>query len=936
MPGRQSHGTLLLRKTKSRNNVKSKSLNAHSIASQISQENIKIRQHRLGILEEGIKQVKRPRDGAQSLNDDLEESAVNKRRKGPNEVRFDDLDEGSDSEGNKWKIGHVHSDDDSELDSDAAFGESDEERFEGFTFSGSDKKLRKKTPRQSKNGSNKGSSLYSSDESEASNLGEDAVDLATILDNDVSSSEGEILEEHQSEEIMSDSADMDDDSNGNSDDDDLEISSSEEDNDDDETTDPAKLAALQNLISNISQTSESNLHSKKTSTEVYASNSPSNFGLTLNNKITLEDLGLPTVQDPYINKSLRILDTTNKKSNGKLEVPLERRQQDRLDRDAAYKKSKDTLDRWVDTVKHNRRADHIVFPIPDHGLASAKSNNELAPVITSKPYNELEAAIQSILEESGLALKDGKNDEDQIRELEEIKLKESSSDVKLKRDQLRMARELLFYEETRLKRIKKIKSKSYRKVHRKQRDKIARLEQQALIEDGVLPSEDEIESHDRRRAEERMKSRHKSSRWTKAMKETGRTLWDKDVRSEITEMALREDELRKRVEGKIVRKEFQDSDITEDSDDDESEMEGPSGKWQKLEKLNGKIEINSMDNSFPGARLANMKFMQKAELAQKKQNDALIEGMKRELTGEPPIETSEDEEGDIGRRVFGQYDKTNAKSQGPDYTFDPKEANLVDDEVVKSLPANDKAKYFNKALKEDIRKVNKDTQLNPDGGAWSTALLKSQVDLESVAQKRAEKRSVNLEELDLSKAEIISKKNNNSKKKHRIGISDDSDSDSEKSILLTHDQDLIKRAFGGADVDNEFKEAKKRTILDEGDKIIDHTLPGWGNWIGDGISKKELKRNKNRFLSTSEGVQAHKRKDANLERVIINEKKIKKNDKYLASNLPHPFETRRQYERSLRIPIGPEWTTKKTFQSTTKPRILIKQGIISPISKPII
>lgn len=60
------------------------------------------------------------------------------------------------------------------------------------------------------------------------------------------------------------------------------------------------------------------------------------------------------------------------------------------------------------------------------------------------------------------------------------------------------------------------------------------------------------------------------------------------------------------------------------------------------------------------------------------------------------------------------------------------------------------------------------------------------------------------------------------------------------------------------------------------------------------------------------------------------------NSKYLATNLPHPFETRKQYERSLHLPVGPEWTTKETFQDATKPRILIKQGIIAPMSKPLL
>jgi U3 small nucleolar RNA-associated protein 14 len=105
------------------------------------------------------------------------------------------------------------------------------------------------------------------------------------------------------------------------------------------------------------------------------------------------------------------------------------------------------------------------------------------------------------------------------------------------------------------------------------------------------------------------------------------------------------------------------------------------------------------------------------------------------------------------------------------------------------------------------------------------------------------------------------------------------------------------------------------------------------------------------------GVRPEKRKDAKLDKVIINQKKIKKNTKYLATQLPFPFETKasfddqiatlchtlivpsvsqEQYERSLRLPKGPEWTTKSAFQDATTPRVLVKQGIIKPMKKPLV
>jgi U3 small nucleolar RNA-associated protein 14 len=61
----------------------------------------------------------------------------------------------------------------------------------------------------------------------------------------------------------------------------------------------------------------------------------------------------------------------------------------------------------------------------------------------------------------------------------------------------------------------------------------------------------------------------------------------------------------------------------------------------------------------------------------------------------------------------------------------------------------------------------------------------------------------------------------------------------------------------------------------------------------------------------------------------------KQNTKYNLETLPHPFETRAQYERSLRIPIGPEWTSRTSFQDTTKPRVIVKKGmVVEPMKAP--
>merc|ERR1712093_326169 len=142
MAGRQSHGRAPDKKPKAaKNNSKKRSLDAFAIASHENPDRMKVRQSRLGAQEGGSSRPnknKRRRDEDDEDEEEEEEDLSTKKRKKVQKGRFDelDVDEGSDSEGNEWKMGQVDSDDDSDLDSDEAFGESDEERFEGFAFSG--------------------------------------------------------------------------------------------------------------------------------------------------------------------------------------------------------------------------------------------------------------------------------------------------------------------------------------------------------------------------------------------------------------------------------------------------------------------------------------------------------------------------------------------------------------------------------------------------------------------------------------------------------------------------------------------------------------------------------------------------------------------------------------------------------------------------------
>ncbi|KAL4989565.1 small-subunit processome [Aspergillus falconensis] len=677
---------------------------------------------------------------------------------------------------------------------------------------------------------------------------------------------------------------------------------------------------------------------------------PSEFGVSSTRKLTVADL-LPSVTDSRLKNSLKHVDSaiseqkTSSGVPGKLDAPLAKRQQDRLDREAAYEKSKETLGRWIETVKANRRAEHLMFPLPD---PDAQVVHRIGVI---KPQTGLESTIQDILVESGLTDKQGKSAEDQVQEFEELQARKLPiEEIRARRAELRKHRDLMFREEVRAKRIKKIKSKSYRRVHRKEQERMEQKERQALLDAGIDPDEQDREKNERLRAEARMGSKHKESKWAKSLKQTGRTAWDEDARHGALELAQREEELRQRIEGKRVTR--GDDDYLGSSSESESEAENPweeqdsdSEKRKLLKKLNKLEGYEAADEEIKGphAKLLSMKFMQNADAARKAANDAEIRRLNRELQGQESQSEAESEE---GRRKFGVADKKAEKDKGKKQLSrnefeealgsdeeserdDEQEPKAATTKTKTTAKANDKPRAPPKP--EPIPQESDAEEENP----WL---------MPTSGEKRRSKTDEAQQTIDItpdakpaksSKKSVAPKPKATPAPQQSTTQDEDTSDDEAKVPVLLKNHDLVKRAFAGDEVVQEFEQEKLDTIEDEGDKVIDETLPGWGSWTGDGVSRKEKKRQK-RVLTKVEGVKPENRKDAKLSRVIINEKRVKKNNKYLATQLPHPFESKQQYERSLRVPIGPEWSTKETFQSSTKPRVMIKQGVIKPMEKPMV
>ena len=975
MSGRKSRGPAAQKVPKAKRSNPERALNAFAIAEDEGVAASKSGKSQIGDSEAEV--AKRRREDLLAEDAEEEDAPISKRlRRGSFDKYGNEIEGGSDSDGNEWVFGAVASDDDSSIDSDEAMGDH-EQKASHPGHRGSEPSMTTNIQahpednevdlREDEDGD------YGFDE-ERVDFAANAVDLTTAFDD----SSDEEPDQRQNKiirgfDVRSTSFKQQDDSD--------EMQSIGLSGSDVEEQDEGDFAALQSFVTSLDGSKKSDKASKSQIDLSQEATISSEYGYKPREKLTLADL-LPTITDSTARRSLKMTADNGRKPAdsrkgglGLLPTPMPKRQKDRLDRVVATEKSKETLDRWVDTVKHNRRAEHLMFPLLDPDAESAKNRKRLWPITKSRVVSNLESTIQTILVESGLGV-DGKSQDEQIQDFEELAAnKMPIEEVKARRADLRRARELLFREEIRARRIKKIKSKSYRRVHRKERERNLLREKEALTAAGVEPSEDEQERLDRQRAEARMGQRHRQSRWAKSIKDTGRAAWDDEAREGIADMARRDEELRRRMRGKNAKGEGLGGSDSESSDDPTSDEDEEAFATRMRSKLD---KVESVHDEAPGNRLLSMKFMQNAEATRKAQNDAAVEELRRELDGQKSGDKSDDDDEGLGRRRYGPHKTaTTTSSHEESYANEFEERLGSDEEDSVSLAKGSEgsedgsveifvreqarntassAKALGRNQRKNSHKLGDkpETQLKPN--PWL-----------SVPRKASKTKPAAEDSIIISTTPRLSTKSQPSSISMQVDTREDApirpnqgDEESDASFSgfsppppqssLTNNQSLIRQAFAADDVLAEDTFAAEKAALaaeEEPSKLTSNALPGWGTWVGPGLSRREIRAAKRasgpngvsngstQLSKSSEGVPVEKRKDQKLQKVIISERRVPKNAKYLATQLPHPFENRSMYERSLRLPCGPEFTTKETFQAMTKPRVLMKPGVIAPMRRPL-
>ncbi|CAG8467183.1 1318_t:CDS:2 [Acaulospora colombiana] len=924
--------------------------------------------------------------------------------------------------------------DDEEIDSDEAFNKSDEERFDHFIFRGTNKKADKRQRLNRKIDLNEEDNYENStdDESEDTENSSDN-DINEERENDVIPDEGvkerrrvvrfddEDNEATSLDENFFDLIDVGREMNVNifgdeSDEETMDLAEDDESVDEERefNDDESKVEKLDSFIESLDKKRKRIDHTGsiekrkrliKERTEAYEEseyNLTTRESINSKKKIDFQDL-LVTVQEETgfsgLKQKLASLESGGNKGNYKepLSAPLPQRTLNKLNRQAAYDETKKDISKWEPIVKHNREAEHLVFPLnpnPQH----QPTNNTLAG--TFQPSTTLEKEVDSILIESGIKEKD-------LQQYEELQLnKLSVEEVAERRKELRRMRELMFREEIKAKRIAKIKSKTYRKIRKKEKEK-NKLKLDELIELDPEAARKEKIRLETSRAQERMTLKHKNtSKWAKqALKHSNH---DQESRQAIAEQLQRHEELKRKIHDL-----GSDEESYETSSDEciDQEVDINAIKDKAFGEL---AQLETKDSEVHPKGIMGMKFMRDAMERDRNKTKGLIDDFTEDLENLSNEDDSEknDEKNEkdtkkysvvhvgnnIGRMIFGigsekkslnknseeQFNEQVSFEQEakirtlPKSTFDPK-SDRENGQVTTSAESNNVSEQQIKSQGETnvLQKDNSDEEnpwLQVDSSRVSTPSKKKNKGFDLKESNKSDKLVSKLKklkekskkdddvEIDMDKVltinstvKIIGRKKKKkeegvlqSEKIHSDVIDESVGSDDEenphveemenfvhsKSSMAFKQRELVARAFANDNVIDDFLAEKQAAIDEDKPKEEDITLPGWGTWVGKGVKQHKRKKVLVKPLP-GEGVEVNKRQDAKLNHVIINEKRIKKAKKYLATDIPYPFQTREQYERSLRTPLGEEWNTREIFQKMIMPRVVTKMGgIIDPLNVP--
>ncbi|CAH1407060.1 unnamed protein product [Nezara viridula] len=663
------------------------------------------------------------------------------------------------------------------------------------------------------------------------------------------------------------------------------------------------------------------------------------------------------------------------KTSKKLPKPLERIEEQKIERELGYDKVKKQLNKWSSIVERNKLASQLVFPLPSTQKINEKSNT-YSFLTTFKEPTELEKEMAKVLDQSAIAQKERKEEEKLSKLTIEEMIERRNMTAKMRaRESYRISKAI---------RQNKIKSKKFHRILKKDKIKQELKDFEKLQKTDPEAALEKLEQIERARAEERISLRHRNTgKWARS--KAIRAKYDTEARIQLAEQLAKSRDLTRKI------KDINNSSSEDESEDENTDEENNRSKHIKNVNENGTSDnpwvseysqfldgykTFSTENTDPSSDKGtnqsvspqknnenkNLPFtpsLNVTDSPSKPVEDVELdihenqskEAKNKDRTSKENKDGSQSEDEDEQVEEAINIDESNSddddddgskssrKNASIDEMFDKVEEVLKDHVAVsvkriESILKNDNDKDEDKERAENGTKnfeFKKSARLHDIDAALievaDEGISSGLNDLSALKEKLNLTENKKAKEPQIDPNKLITVKPQ--KLKSVLPDLDEKGDDSQEEEEEEKEKHLnLMEAFAEDDIVDQFREEKKVEEKKSKGKEIDLTMPGWGSWAGTGVEKKS-KRKTRRFIVKFPKVP---RKDKKKPNVIINEDPVPKLREQLVSELPYPFTSVKDFEASIRAPIGKNWVTEKGFKKLTAPPVVTKMGtIIEPM-----
>ncbi|XP_066518447.1 U3 small nucleolar RNA-associated protein 14 homolog A [Hoplias malabaricus] len=682
-------------------------------------------------------------------------------------------------------------------------------------------------------------------------------------------------------------------------------------------------------------------------------------------KVDLSDLLGDMEKTPGATKKTKkqLKNLQNRKET--LELPLSKQQTEKIHRGVAFEKSSKEVSRWESVITQNQKAEQLVFPLRQEPTGHKRVDQVVAGWKAKTP---LEQEIFSLLHSNNQPVLDPV-----LTEVEEASIKAMSlEEAKMRRAELQKARALQSYYESKARRERKIKSKKYHKVQKKSKRKEFLKQFDELMKtdpDGAL---EELKKMELSRMEERMSLKHQNSgKWAKSKAIMAK--YDDSARKAMQEQLEKNKELTMKLvlpssdeeeeekndeddalpdfvndpepiagsvnpwmRGKLTKepepstagtetsplatKDGQSDPRVEEEEEEEEEMETEEEKLLREFESKRKLRQDEDDDLVPVPREEKQNSPVEAggqvSKGEEKVTDEGVTPFTVIVISEEEEEEEQEEEEEEEEEVVSEFNSLFNRLMNRDGTKGAEQSGTKEAESV----AEEEEELLEEGLvrvqtMDDIEALEQDA-VNVTGNKRPPAASAAKPPTSEPPNKKKKK------EIDLS--EVLTKDT----KVVKVALAPTMLEEEEE--VHTEQTAIIKEAFAGDDVISDFLKEKRKQEEAGREKVVDLTLPGWGEWGGVGLKPSRYKRRKFRLKAPP----APPRKDQKRPDVIISEKRNVSVAAHQVSVLPFPFQNSSQFESCIRSPVGQTWNTQIAFKKLTAPRVVTQLGaIIDPMSR---